>query len=130
MDKVSSKLWVQTYQKAKQKVISILKNKEKPTLKFEMSYKNTKISIESVTNDEQELNKVFDTIDKARDLAINELERKETPEMTNVTIIYNGDWMLDSGMNWKPLDKPRVIKFYEYDKKTGKWKKTRDWSER
>jgi len=118
------------YQKAKEKVIRTLKDKKDPTLKFEMSYKGTKITISSQTKDEQELSKIFDTIDKARDIAIDELDNKDTPEMTELRICYDGNWVLDSGVNWKPLGKPRVIKFYEYDKTTGKWKLTEDWSNR
>lgn len=81
------------YKTAKEKVIQKLKNKQNPTLKFEMSYKNTMISVVSQTNDEKELNKVFDTIGKARDLAIIELDKKEASEMTEMTIHYENGWI-------------------------------------
>lgn len=113
------------YRIAKDKVIKILKNKKVPSLIFEMFYKGTKISIICRTKDERTLNEVFNTIDKARDIAIKELDRKETPEMTEMMIHYDESWILDSGQNWKA---PKVIKFYKYNKKTGKWKLTRDWS--
>ena len=114
------------YRIAKKKVIRILRSKQSPTLIFEMSHKGTKISIVSKTNDEKILNDVFDTIDKAVDIAINELDKKETPEMTKMKIHYDNGWILNSGENWKP---PKVVKFYEYDKKTSKWKLTRDWGQ-
>ena len=115
------------YRKAKEKAIGILKNKESPTLKFEMLYGGTKISITCQTRDERELNEVFDTVDKARDIAINELDKEETPEINELMIYYDQGWTLDAGRCWKP---PRVIKFYRFDKKTGKWELTDDWSER
>jgi len=118
------------YQKAKEKVIRILKNKKDPTLEFKMSYKNTEIIISSKTKDEQELNKIFDTINKAREIAIAELDKKDTPEMTEVKIVYDDEkWVPDSGRCWKPLGKPRIIRFYKYDKSAGKWKLIEDWSE-
>jgi len=118
------------YQKAKEKVIRILRNKKDPTLEFKMHYKNTEIIISSKTKYEQELSKIFDTINKAREIAIAELDKKDTPEMTKIKIVYDdGKWVLDSGECWKPLEKPRIIRFYEYDKSSGKWKLIKDWSE-
>jgi hypothetical protein len=118
------------YQKAKKKVVDSLKGKEKPTLRFEMFYKDVKISVSATTNDEDTLNKVFDTINKAKDLAVSELDKKETPEMTEIALGFDKDWKLVEGMNWKPMDKPRVVKFYKYNEETGKWELTRDWSDR
>jgi len=115
------------YRKAKEKVIQKLKNNQNPTLKFEISYKDVKISVMCQTNDEKTLNEVFDTIDKARDIAVKELDKKETPEMTEIRLYYDKGWILDSGDNWKP---PKVVKLYKYNKKTGKWKLTQDWSNR
>ena len=95
-----------------------------------MHYKNTEIIISSKTKYEQELSKIFDTINKAREIAIAELDKKDTPEMTKIKIVYDdGKWVLDSGECWKPLEKPRIIRFYEYDKSSGKWKLIKDWSE-
>jgi hypothetical protein len=117
------------YQKAKKKVVDSLKRKEKPTLQFEMFYKDVKISISATTNDEDTLNKVFDTIKKARDLAVSELDKEKTPKMTEITLVFDKNWKLVEGMNWKPMDKPRIVKFYEYNKETGEWELTRDWSD-
>jgi len=117
------------YQKAKKKAVDSLKGKERPTLVFEMSYKDVKISISTTTNDEGTLNHVFDTINKAKDLAVSELDKKETPEMTEIALGFDKDWKLIEGTNWKPMGKPKVIKFYEYNKETGKWELTRDWSD-
>lgn len=118
------------YQKAKKKAVDSLKGKEKPTLRFEMLYEGVKIAISATTSDEDTLNRVFDTISKAKDLAVSELEKKETPEMTDIALDFDKDWKLVEGMNWRPMDKPRVVKFYEYNKETGEWKLTRDWSHR
>jgi hypothetical protein len=93
-----------------------------------MVYKDVKISISATTSDEDTLNKVFDTINKAKDLAVSELEKKETPEMTEIALEFDKDWKSVEGTNWKPMDKPRVIKYYEYNKETGKWELKRDYS--
>jgi len=114
------------YEKFKETVVSILKRKNDPTLTFELSYKDTKITITCRTNDEKELNKVFDTIDKARNIAINELDKAETPKMTEIAVSYEKDWNLHSGQNWNP---PKVIKLYRYNKKTDNWELTDDWSQ-
>jgi hypothetical protein len=50
--------------------------------------------------------------------------------MTEIALGFDKDWKLVEGMNWKPMDKPRVVRFYKYNEKTGKWELTRDWSDR
>jgi hypothetical protein len=117
------------YQKAKKSVISAFGNKYKPTVEFKMNYSGTEISISASSNDKNVLEKVFDTIDKAKELAITELDKKETPEMNKLEIVYENSWQLTCGTNWQPTGKPRIIRFYDYDKHSGKWKLTRDWSE-
>ena len=84
------------YQLAKEKVIHIIKDKKSPTIIFKLTYKNTQISIISRTNDRKELNRVFDTIDKARDIAIRELDKKLTVKMTNILVLYDDGWKLGS----------------------------------
>jgi len=113
------------YRIAKEKIISTLGKKRSPTLKFEMTLDGTKILVMTETSDSEKLGRVFDTIDKARDLAINELNKEETPEMTEMTIRYDTDWTFDSGRNWKP---PEVIMLYKYNGETGQWELTSDWS--
>lgn len=81
------------YKIAKEKLVRIFKIKQNPRVIFKMSCKGTDILIECQTNDEGKLNEVFDTIDKARDIAIRELDKKETPE---VWIYYDNGWVLDS----------------------------------
>lgn len=115
------------YRIAKEKVIRILQNKKSPSLIFRMSYKGTKISVTCQTKHERELNKVFDTIGKARDIAIKEIDKKEVPEMNEMTIKYDNGWILDSGKYWKP---PKDVKFYTYNKKTGKWELVREWAQK
>jgi hypothetical protein len=114
------------YQTAKEKIMATLGEKKNPTLKFEMAYGDTKISVVTETADSEKLNRVFDTIDKARDLAVNELNKKETPELTEMTIRCNTDWTLESGQNWKP---PTIIMLYKYNGETGQWELTQDWSQ-
>ena len=57
-----------------------------------------------------------------------EIEKKETPEMTEIVLGFEKDWKLVEGMNWRPMDNPRVRKFYEYNKETEKWELKRNWS--
>jgi hypothetical protein len=116
------------YKKAKEKTINAIKNKEKPTVIFEMKYKETEISIRATTNDERTLEKVFDTINEAKEIAVSEIDKEETPKMTKLEMVFDGDWQLNGGTNWQPVGKPRTVKFYEFNKKTGKWELTRDWS--
>jgi hypothetical protein len=114
------------YKKAKESVINILKKEteKKPTLSFEMKYKNTNISISTKTNDEDTLNKVFDTIEKARDLAISELDKEKTPDMTELTIVFDNDWYPYLGKRKHGgLFIPLLDKSYKYNKETKKWKK-------
>jgi hypothetical protein len=90
----------------------------KPNLNMHASYKIVKKQHDA-----------RDTINKAREIAIAELDKKDIPEMAKLKIVYdNGKWVLDSGECWKPLGSPRIIRFYKYDKSTGKWKLIKDWS--
>jgi len=116
------------YQKAKEKVVKAFKKKEKPTLEFRVKYKNTEISIGTTINDEKILQKVFDTIDKARELAVCEIDKKETPEMTDINLGYDEGWKLIDGQNLNYNSTPKVVKFYKYNKETGKWELTQDLS--
>jgi len=81
-----------------------------------MEYGETKITIESSTNDEVELNKIFDTTGTARDLAIKELENKRTPKMNQLMIYYDDGWKINWGQNLNP---PEKFYFYNNEKK---WK--------
>ncbi len=119
-----------SYQKAKKIAIDSLKIKETPTLRFEMLYKDVKISMCVTTDDESILSKAFDTIGKAKDLAISELDKKETPQMTEISLGFDKDWKFADGANWRPMNRPRVVKFYQYNGETGKWELTRDWKEK
>jgi hypothetical protein len=108
------------YRAAKEKVDGIIKHKKNPIIKFEMPYKKTDISIESYAEDEKEIDKVFDTMDKARDLAISELDKKTTPDLTKLTIRNEGEWAPVSGQDFKPKEED-FPRFFKYNKKTGKW---------
>lgn len=81
------------YRIAKEKFIRIFKTKQNPMLIFEMSNRDTKVLITSRTNDERELNEIFDTILKARDMAIREQDKRNTLE---IRIYYDNGWILDS----------------------------------
>lgn len=104
------------YKKAKEIVVQILGRKRGSKLLFEMEYGETKITIESSTNDEVELNKIFDTTGTARDLAIKELENKRTPKMNQLMIYYDDGWKINWGQNLNP---PEKFYFYNNEKK---WK--------
>lgn len=81
------------YRIAKEKFIRIFKTKQNPMLIFEMSNRDTKVLITSRTNDERGLNEIFDTILKARDMAIREQDKRNTLE---IRIYYDNGWILDS----------------------------------
>jgi hypothetical protein len=94
-----------------------------------MNFKDVEIKINCSSKDETTIRKVFDTIDKARDLAIREIDNPETPELTELDIIYDGEkWSLHEARDWRPMAKPRVIKLYVYDKENKKWDIISDWS--
>ena len=82
------------YNIAKEKIIKILNKKKKPTLvfQFKSAYKGTEIVIKAQTNDKEELRKVFDTIDKAREIAMRERDKKDAPI---VTVNFDNGWSLD-----------------------------------
>lgn len=84
------------YKIAKEKLIRILKIKQNLRVIFKMSCKGTDILIECQTNDEGKLNEVFDTIAKVKDIAIRELDKKETPI---IRVYYDNGWILDSEEN-------------------------------
>lgn len=82
------------YQKAKEKVVSAMKNKKNPNIQFVLWHKNVRIVINAVAKNEAELNSIFDTIAKARKIAINEIEKDS--QIHEITIGYdvnvNGYW--------------------------------------
>ena len=84
------------YNKAKEKIITSLTEKKNPTVMFQFKSvrKNTDIVIKSQTNDKEELNIIFDTIGKARELAMRELEKEEGYNI--ITVNYENGWTLDS----------------------------------
>lgn len=88
------------YNKAKEKIIKILNKKKNPTLAFQFrsAYKGTDIVIKAQTNDKEELSKIFDTIDKAREIAMRERDKKEA---YIITVNYDNDWTLDSEKSGK-----------------------------
>lgn len=112
------------YKKAKEVVIKIIGNKRAPILVFEMEYKGTKIKLESRTRNEEEISKIFDTIEKARDLAIKSIDSKQTPKMTSLLISYDDGWKLHSGQNWNP---PQNVAFYSYNAEKKVWELTGTW---
>lgn len=82
------------YNKAKEKIINILEKKENPKIifQFKSAHKGTDIVIRAQTNDKEELNKIFDTIDEARELAVRQLVKNELM----VSVNYDEGWILDS----------------------------------
>ena len=113
------------YKKAKEIVIRVLSRKNSPSLVFEMEYNDTKIKISSRTSDRADLDKIFNTIGEARDLAVEEIDKKETPEMTELVVFFDNGWGLHSGQNWKP---PKNVAFYSFNKDRNVWEITGTWS--
>jgi hypothetical protein len=87
------------YKKAKEKIIKSLTKKENPKIFFQFKSvsENTDIVIKSQTNDKEELNIIFDTIDKARELALRELKKEEGYNI--ITVNYDNGWNLESENN-------------------------------
>ena len=83
------------YNIAKKKIINILSKKKNPKLvfQFKSEYKGTEIVIKAQTNDKEELSLVFDTIDKAREIAMGELEKKRHILLQSIMITV-GFWIL------------------------------------
>ena len=83
------------YNIAKKKIINILSKKKNPKLvfQFKSEYKGTEIVIKAQTNDKEELSLVFDTIDKAREIAMGELEKKRHILLQSIMIMV-GFWIL------------------------------------
>jgi hypothetical protein len=89
------------YNKAKKKIISVLERKQNPTIifQFKSAHKSTDIVIRTRPNDKEEINTIFDTIDKARELAIRQLVKNEVM----VSVNYDNGWILDSETE-KPVE--------------------------
>lgn len=87
------------YQKAKGKIVSVMKNKSNPSIHFVLCDKNVRIVIEAVAKNETELNSIFDTIANARKMAIREIEKDS--QVSYIVIGFdanvNGYW----NVKWK-----------------------------
>jgi hypothetical protein len=116
------------YKKAKEKLINILKKKNSPSLQFNIKVKNTEITILTHDNEEQNWNKIFDTIASARALVVNEINKKGTPEMTEIKLGFDGNWNLLDGKNLNYTSIPKVLKFYKFNREIQKWELTQDLS--
>lgn len=81
----------------KEKLAHALKNKKNAFVQFRMSYKNIRIDINAKPESEDEWNKIFDTIDKAGKMAINEIENdnKIRGIMINYDVNVDGYWNLE-----------------------------------
>ncbi|MCW4047804.1 MAG: hypothetical protein NWE99_09665 [Candidatus Bathyarchaeota archaeon] len=55
--------------------------------------------------------------------------KKETPEMTEIHLGYDGSWKLIDGQNINYTATPKIVKFYKYSQETGKWELTHDLSD-
>lgn len=87
------------YEKAKEKLLKALKllDRSNLSLRFAMTYKETTIWIKSKTDNMEELNKIFATIDKARDIAISKIDKEKNDKMTGIVVSYdrkNSKWEL------------------------------------
>lgn len=116
------------YEKAKEKIIKILNGKYSPTIEFKLKLEKTEIQIITSASDEQTVNKIFDTIADAKDLALTELNKKETPEMTQLNMRFDKSWKFVDGQNFNYDITPKVVKHYKYNEETGSWELTQDLS--
>jgi len=104
------------YNNLKNKIKNILSIKERRGIIFEMNSNSTKIYLMSTNPNEDEIEKIFDTIDKAKNLAIDVLKEEDTPELTELRIFFDEDWDIREG--W--YISPEKMLFYDYENK--KWK--------
>ncbi len=112
------------YEQVKKVLKRILPKKGKPTIVFEMEYKSTKISITSQTSDEREIEKIFDAIEKARDIAVKSIDNAKTPRLTELVVIYDNGWEINSGQYWNP---PENVAFYSYNSAKKIWELSGSW---
>lgn len=111
------------YNKLKEAVKKALRNKKDPKIMFEMNYKGVEIHIDSNSKDETTIERVFDTIDKAKDIAINEIDNPASPKLTKLFIIYDENgWHLHEALDYKTEHFPII---YVYDIKGKKWERLR-----
>jgi len=117
------------YNKAKEKLKSILKTKTDPTIRFSMNYKNVEINISCNAPDEKAIEKIFDTIIAARDLAIQAIDDDDSPTITELNIDYEKQqFTLSSAQNQQLKVNPMLFQSYTYDKVNKKWTLVSDYS--
>lgn len=111
------------YNKAKEIVKRIVKTKNDPTITFEMNYKGVQIKINSKSKDEATIERVFETINEAKDLAVNEIDSPATPSFTKLFITFDGNsWSLHEALDYKTARFPII---YNYNKESKKWERYR-----
>jgi Ca2+-binding EF-hand superfamily protein len=82
----------------KEKLVQALKSKKKPFIQFKMFYKNCRIDINANPENKEEWSRIFDTIDKAGIMAINEIEKDDKMRyglIVNYDINVDGYWRLE-----------------------------------
>jgi hypothetical protein len=122
-----SSIGTDLYNKAKETVKKAFKSKTELNIGFELHTKDTEIKIQSQPKNEATIDKIFDTIDEAKEVAIAELEKADTPKLTELVIDAETHTPKE-GMNKNLKDTPKKFILYEYDEQTGKWTVYRDYS--
>ena len=79
-----------------EKMKKALKTKKKPLLKFEMHYKNIRIDINAKPESEEEWNRIFESIGRAEEIALNEIEKDINIHglIINYNVNVDGYWNL------------------------------------
>ena len=106
------------YQKLKRNVADILsRKKHTKEIIFSLFTNTTEVKIISLPSSVKEVENVFDTINVAKDIAIDALAKDDTPKMTEAIIKYEDGWTIDYGAYRSQKD----FFFYTYDENTGTW---------
>lgn len=81
----------------KEKLVKTLSNKKKPSVSFEIFYKHTRITINAKPDNVEEWKRVFDTINKAGELAMNEIEKDNRTQFVfvNYDVSVDGYWKIE-----------------------------------
>lgn len=82
----------------KEKLATVLGHKKKPSVHFDIFYKHARITINAKGENVEEWKKIFETINKAGELAINEIEKDSRIHgvIVNYDVSVDGYWKIDS----------------------------------
>jgi len=85
------------YQQLKKKVANILsRKKQTKEIIFRLITNTTEVKIVCLPSSVKEIENVFDTLNKAKDIAINALSKNDAPKMTEAIIKFEDGWKIVS----------------------------------